>query len=309
MPRFDRRTISLVIVGALGIGAAAVPIVRSHANSVQEAKPAAAQKSHASSSGLAAGSHDALRFNTLGVAYMNQQKFADAQKNFEQALALDPKFAIARLNLGIALLSQQIVDAARAALEEASRQVPNDPWAWYNLGLAYKDSGDAEKGVAAFRHVTALTPEADGHYFVGYMLSQQGKYDEAIAEFDKALTAFPFHASAEFGIARAYQRKGDLKSAREHLARFQKITSEHLGTPFGAGYGDQGRYSLAELARSPAAAAPAPIAVTFKEQPLLGAMGLALGLNLRRRAAQGAADRAPALASWTTTATASRICF
>jgi Tfp pilus assembly protein PilF len=275
MSRLDRRTISLVIVGALGICAAAVPVVRSRANSAQENKSAPAQKSHPPSAGSAAGSHDALRFNTLGVAHMNQQKFADAQKNFEQALALDPKFAIARLNLGIALLSQQKVDAARAALEEASRQVPNDPWAWYNLGLAYKDSGDSEKGVAAFRHVTALTPEADGHYFVGYMLSQQGKYDEAIVEFDKALTAFPFHASAEFGIARAYQRKGDLKSAREHLARFQKITSEHLGTPFGAGYGDQGRFSLAELARSPAAAAPAPIAVTFKEQPLIGAASAA----------------------------------
>src|SRR3954454_3431497 len=179
MPRLDRRTISLVIVGALGICAAAVPVVRSRANSAQEAKPAA-QKSHASSAPSSAGSHDALRFNTLGVAYMNQQKFADAQKNFEQALALDPKFAIARLNLGISLLSQQKVEAARAALEEASRQVPNDPWAWYNLGLAYKDSGDSEMGVAAFKHVTELTPEADGHYFVGYMLSQQGKYDEAI---------------------------------------------------------------------------------------------------------------------------------
>src|SRR6202040_1764732 len=58
---------------------------------------------------------------------------------------------------------------------------------------------------------------------------------------------------------------------REHLARFQKITTEHLGTPFGAGYGDQGRYSLAELARSPAASAPAAIKVTFKEQSVVAA--------------------------------------
>ena len=62
----------------------------------------------------------------------------------------------------------------------------------------------------------------------GVALVDEEKYDEAIAEFDKALAAFPFHASAEFGIARAYQRKGDLKSAREHLTRFQKITAEHL---------------------------------------------------------------------------------
>ena len=202
---------------------------------------------------------------------MNQQKFADAQKNFQQALSADPKFAVARLNLGVALLSQQKLEPAREALEDAAHQLPQDPYAWYNLGLVYKDSNEIEKGIAAFQHVTELTPEADGFYFVGYLQSQSQHYDEAIAAFQKALAAYPFHASAEFGLARAYQRKGDATAAREHLARFQKITTEHLGSPFGAGYGDQGRYSLAELARSPAASAPPAIKVTFKEQPLLAA--------------------------------------
>jgi tetratricopeptide (TPR) repeat protein len=252
------------MVCALVVFTAGVSALRSRALPRQEKSAA---KPHSASP--AATANEALRFNTLGVAYMNQQKFADAQKNFEQALDLDPKFGIARLNLGIALLSQQKLEAARTSLEAASRLLPQDPYAWYNLGLAYKDSGETEKGITAFKRVTELTPEADAHYFVGYLESQLQRYDEAIAEFEKALAAFPFHASAEFGIARAYQRKGDLKSAREHLERFQKITSEHLGTPFGAGYGDQGRYSLAELARNPASPAPPAIAVSFKPQPLI----------------------------------------
>ena len=45
-------------------------------------------------------SAEALRENTLGVAYMNQQKPADAQKYFEKALAADPEFAEARLESG-----------------------------------------------------------------------------------------------------------------------------------------------------------------------------------------------------------------
>ncbi len=269
MQRFDPRMASLVIACALVVCAAAAPpwtLLRSLAAARAQEKPAS--KPHAAAQ---ASAGEALRFNTLGVAYMNQQKFVEAQKNFEQALAADPKFAVARLNLGIALLSQQKLEAARAALEEATRQLPQDPYAWYNLGLVYKDTAETEKGVAAFKRVTELTPEADGYYFVGYLESQRQRYDEAIAAFEKALAAYPFHASAEFGIARAYQRKGDLKSAREHLAQFQKITSEHLGTPFGAGYGDQGRYSLAELARSAATAAPPAIAVSFKDQPLITA--------------------------------------
>src|SRR5579863_2997585 len=208
----------------------------------------------------------ALRLNTLGVAYMNQQRPADAQKYFEQSLEADPKFWVARLNLGISLLSQQKPEPARAALTEAAEHLPKDPYAWYNLGLAYKDLGELEKGVAAFQHVTEIAPnEADAYYFVGYLNSQLQKYDEAIAAFQKGLALFPYHASSEFGLARAYQRKGNGDAAREHLAKFQKITAEKFGGPFGAGYGEQGRYSLAELARSSLTEAPTTIAVKYTE--------------------------------------------
>jgi len=214
----------------------------------------------------------AYRFNTLGVAYMNQQRPGDAEKYFTQALAADPNFEVARLNLGISLLAQQKLEPARTALAAAAAKLPNDPYAWYNLGLTYKDLGDAEKGVEAFTHVTQIANEADPWYFVGYLDSQLQRYDQAIAAFQKALALFPYHASAEFGLARAYQRSGNADAAKEHLAKFQKITADHLGSPFGAGYGDQGRLSLAELPRSSAQNAPPAIPVHFTSQMLATAI-------------------------------------
>src|SRR6266849_23995 len=257
------RGVWVVILCLLPCGAAALPLLRSRAASPQ-GKPSPTPHATAQAS-----QSEAFRLNTLGVAYMNQQKFVEAQKYFEKALAADPKFAIARLNLGISLLSQQQLEPARAALEEAARLRPKDPYAWYNLGLVYKDTSEAEKGIAAFQHVAQLSPEADAHYFLGYLYSQLQRYDEAIAEFQKALSAFPYHASSEFGIARAFQRKGDSESARQHLERFKKITTEHLGAPFGAGYGDQGRFSLAELGRSGVLTAPPATPVTYKAQPVV----------------------------------------
>src|SRR5713226_7072112 len=210
---------------------------------------------------------EAYRSNTVGVAYMNQQRLADAQKYFEQALQIDPKFAVARLNLGVSLLRQQKLEPARAALLQAAEQLPNDPYAWYNLGLLYKHLGDAKKEIAAFQHVTEITPnEADAYYFVGSLSTQLQKYDQAIAAFQKGLALYPFHASAEYGLALAFQRKGDPASAREHSARFQKITTEHLGTPYGEGYGAQGKYSRAELPLRSVADVPAAIAVRFVAQ-------------------------------------------
>src|SRR6266852_3933010 len=253
----QRRAVGVIFACSLLICCAAI-LVRSSAPSAQE-KAAAAKKSGSSGGGIAG----AYRFNTLGVAYMNQQRPADAQKYFEQALEADPKFSVARLNLGVSLLAQQKLEPARAALEAAAQQLPNDAYAWYNLGLVYKDLGVAEKGIAAFQHVTEITQEPDAYYFAGYLNAQLQKYDEAIATFQKGLALSPFHASSEFGLARTFQRKGDTAAAREHLARFQKITTEHLGAPFGAGYGDQGRYSLAELPLNSVVDVPTAIRVRF----------------------------------------------
>src|SRR5579885_3078632 len=47
-----------------------------------------------------ADSDAAAKLNSVGVAYMGQQRFADAQKEFEAALAADGNYALAKLNLG-----------------------------------------------------------------------------------------------------------------------------------------------------------------------------------------------------------------
>ena len=214
-------------------------------------------------------SAEALRLNTLGVAFLNQQKGAEAQKYFDQALALDPKFAVARVNLGIALLSQQKLEQGRAALEQAANELPNDPYASYNLGLAYKDLNEPQKGIEAFQHVTQIAPdEPDAYYFIGFLESQLQKYDEAIASFKKALSFAPYHASAQFGLARAYQRKGETDAARESMKLFQKNKEAHLGDPFGAGYGEQGKFSLGEFVHGTEANAPAEIPVHYVQDSL-----------------------------------------
>src|SRR6266700_4021354 len=85
---------------------------------------------------------EAARHNNLGVAYMNQQLFEKGMKEFQQASAADPKFAIARLNEGVAYLNLQKVDEAKTALEEALKQDPKIPNGWYSLGLLAKNTGD-----------------------------------------------------------------------------------------------------------------------------------------------------------------------
>lgn len=207
---------------------------------------------------------EAVRLNNLGVAYMNQQRFDQALKHFDQAVALDPKLTVAQLNRGIALLYKQDLKSALKALTDATEKLPEDPHAWYSLGLAYKNLGQTQQSIDALERAARLGPnDADTQYLLGLQYTQVQKFDEAIAAFQRALALNSYHVSAEFGIARAYQRKGESTAAREHLARFQKLTQQKLGAPMSLNYGDQGPYSLAEQIVPPASDAPAAIPVRF----------------------------------------------
>src|SRR5947209_5468768 len=92
---------------------------------------------------------EAARLNNLGLAYMNQQLFEKALKNFQEAAKLDPQLQIAQLNQGIALLNLGRIDPAKPLLEDAVKRDPKDPNAWYNLGLLYKNSDSPQLSIDA----------------------------------------------------------------------------------------------------------------------------------------------------------------
>lgn len=207
---------------------------------------------------------EAARQNNLGVAYMNQQLFEKALKNFEQAASLDPKLQIAGVNQGIALVNLGKVDAAQPLLDEAVKSNPSDAHAWYNLGLLSKNTGEVKLAIDAFKRVTEIdSNDADTWYFLGAAYAQDKQFPEAIDAFQHALKLNPLHASAEFGLSRAYQQSGDPTHAREHLTRFQYVTQNKLGSPISLAYGEQGKYSLAEESPAVPQKVPPQIKVQF----------------------------------------------
>ena len=116
----------------------------------------------------------------------------------------------------------------------------------------------------AFRRVIELDDsDADTWYFLGTVYSQLKQFPQAIDAFEHALKLNPLHASAQFGLARAYQQSGDSAHAREHMVRFQYITQNKLGAAMSLAYGEQGKYSLAEESPAATVKVPPQIPVTF----------------------------------------------
>ena len=115
---------------------------------------------------------------------------------------------MATVNQAVALLALQRYEPAQQVLEAAVKADDRNARAWYNLGLLQKSLGNADASLAAFTRATELRPsDPHAHYFVGLIASQLQQYDKAIAAFTKALEIDPFLVSAEFGLARAYQRE------------------------------------------------------------------------------------------------------
>jgi len=188
-----------------------------------------------------------LRSNNLGVAYMDQQRPEDALKEFQLAVIADSTNYVPQLNTAIALLNMQRADEARKILAEITQSHPENAHGWYNLGLLEKSAGNSEAAATAFLRAAEIDPgDADTHYFLATIHSELHEYAKAIEEFNAALKINPYHVSAEFGLAQAYQRSGDSANAKVHLERFQHLNAAKLGAPMSLVYGEQGKYSLAQ---------------------------------------------------------------
>ncbi len=221
---------------------------------------------------------NAVKLNNLGVAYMNQQRMDKAVEEFDLALKADPTLTAAELNKGIALLNLQKLPEAEQALDMAAAKQPNNARVWYNLGLLRRSQGKPGEAIEAFQRVIKIDPsDPDAHYFLGTMYSQQQQYERAIAEFEAALRLQPLHASAEFGLARALQRAGNGDAARQHLQTFEHLTKTNVSAPITLSYGEQGRYSTAQVVMTPEPKVGPMIPVTFVAKPVGGAMAISPG--------------------------------
>ena len=219
-------------------------------------------------------SAEAIALNNLGVAAMNQQKPEIALERFQAAAKADPSLAAARLNQAIAMTGLQQYEPAQQILDALVKSEPGNVRAWYNLGLLLRTLGESEKALAAFTRATELAPgDAHAHYFAGLLASQLQQQEPAIQSFSRALELDPFLVSAEFGIARAYQRSGKADDAKRHMDRFTRLTQEKVASAMSLTYGDQGPLSLAQVVQPLAGAAAAAIPVKFVAPPLDGAGG------------------------------------
>jgi serine/threonine protein kinase/TolB-like protein/tetratricopeptide (TPR) repeat protein len=133
---------------------------------------------------------------TLGwTSLWHEWNWAESQREFQRALALDPDSAIAQ--------------------------------AWYGSHLTTRGRGD--ESVAEFRRALTLDPLSPGiHLGVGYTLTLMRRYDEAVQPLQKALELQPDFAAPHRYLAAIYRQKG-----MKDLAIAESRRAIELGDPLG----------------------------------------------------------------------------
>ncbi len=164
---------------------------------------------------------DWMRWNNLGIGYMDALQYEDARHAFEQVVRLRPDYKDGYVNLGVNDIEWEKYADARAPLEKALMLHANDARTLYYLALVERRQRHSDAELADLKEVVRQYPESrDGRRELGISLYQQHRVEEATAQF-KALQAIdPDDVAAHYNLAILYRRQGLKQEAAAEAAQY-----------------------------------------------------------------------------------------
>jgi tetratricopeptide (TPR) repeat protein len=137
----------------------------------------------------------------LGLALKKVGKSEEALASFRRAVELNPDSYSANKEIGEALAKADQFAEARPFYEKAAGLSPDDPDAQYNFGVCLVNLGESETALPRFEKAVDLEPGyADAYYQMGTILIGQNKVADAVASLEKFVSLAPDHEKA--GIAK-----------------------------------------------------------------------------------------------------------
>jgi tetratricopeptide (TPR) repeat protein len=96
-----------------------------------------------------------------------------------------------------------------------------------NLGFAYATQGRMDEAIEEFKKAISSNPRfAEAHNNLGNAYTVQGRVDEAISEYKEAIRLAPEYAEAHFNLGLAYKIKGLKNEAIREFERVLMIRSD-----------------------------------------------------------------------------------
>jgi tetratricopeptide (TPR) repeat protein len=186
---------------------------------------ATARRSQRESNGAGADTPAALF--EAGLRHFCAGRHLDAQRCCQQALAIDAEHADTLHLMGLLSLHAKQYDHALEWISRAIRQQPKTDYLT-NLGTALLSQGRREEALATFDKAVQLKPDdADLWRNLGNVLADMGRPTDAILSFQHALKLNPRHWDAAHKAGLLLHQLGRFEEALVHFNMYDKMQPNH----------------------------------------------------------------------------------
>jgi TolB-like protein len=159
-----------------------------------------------------------------GASESPQETIAEAMKEAQRALELDPSLAEAEAHVAQVYLLWRQHDKAVEFGERAVRLDPNSARAMMHLATALNFSFRNEEALPIVKQAIRLNPFFPNLYNqLGIACRETGRYDEGIAAFKKTFQLAPNYLLGHINLAALYIYAGREAEARAEVAQVQRI--------------------------------------------------------------------------------------
>ena len=232
-----------------GLPASASAAVVAAERALQAHKPDEAERHLIGAMALAPQHPEVLHM--LGNVHAMRGEHAEAVVTLQRATAARPQDPLILNSLGIALGKASRPDDAIAALRQACMLDPGLTGAWFNLALLHAGLAEYEQAIAALRRVVTLMPtHHNARAMLADILKEDGRTDEARAEYRDILARQPLSGMAWWGLANVKTvplQPADVEAIRRALANPHTGAHDRIAMLFALAKGleDQQRYAEA----------------------------------------------------------------
>lgn len=242
----------------------------------------------------------ALGYAQLGEAYrlkyqveLNPKWIEEASANCRKAAEMDDRLPVAYVTLGRIHADAGHNDLAISEFQQALRLDPRSADAITGVAHALENAGRMAEAEDAYRKAAAMRPSYwDGYNTLALFYDRHGRYEEAIAQLERAVELTPDNAQAYFNLGAVLIDSGDRRryaAAEAALSRSIDLNPSYAAyTNLGYLYFQEGRYrESAETTQK---------ALQLNDQEYTAWDNLAMSLSWLKQEGQAQAARQKALA-------------
>ena len=161
-----------------------------------------------------------------------------AVEYFQEAIKLDPKYALAYSGLSDALIFQTTYDSrsmqdiepqARSAVTRALELEPELPEAQASLGMLLEKAGDLQGAKNAYQRAIALNPQNSmAQMWLGNIFYEEKDINNSHAHYEQALKLDPLHPQIQFNFVHSLMSEGRYHEAISRAREFLRFNPHDL---------------------------------------------------------------------------------